>query len=102
MSWPFPVDHLLHYRVALKECEFAVKSIKVHFAAFTFTSRALGHTADTSDFRFRKMLEGLTNEVGPQAHRRQPITPNILRGLLELGLRYVLLDMRPHSFTWVC
>lgn len=89
LVWPIPVEHLLHYNVALREQRLGVKSIRGCFATLAFASKAMGYLVDTNDFRVRKMLEGWAREVGPKPDEHQPISPDILKGLCGI-------------WPWVC
>lgn len=79
--WPVPVDHLLHFCVASKGKGLAISSIRGMLSAVAHASKAKGVAEYTGDFQIRKTLEGWSREVGVRVDHRQPISPEILRGL---------------------
>lgn len=78
-DWLIPVEQILHYRVDLKQQEWAVGTIKRRFSVLAFARKFLGFKEWTRDFRVLRMLEGREKkEEGPRQNPRQPLLADVL------------------------
>ncbi|XP_066489002.1 integrase/recombinase xerD homolog [Tiliqua scincoides] len=80
-AWPLPVDHLMRFIIALRDRDLSARLIAVYLAALSFQARALDWVDSTSDFRIRRMLEGLRRSCPRPIDARQLVIPGMLKAL---------------------
>lgn len=67
MAHPPPPEHLMQFIVYFKSLGLATRSMTVHMAALAFYARASGVADTTSNFRVRKMIDGIRRHFPPLA-----------------------------------
>ena len=79
--WPVPVDHLQQFIISLHRQGLAPGTIQGRLSALAFQAKARGFPNFSSDFRIRKMIEGLYKERGRAMDTRAPISLELLKGI---------------------
>uniref|UniRef100_A0ABM5GF58 Uncharacterized protein isoform X1 n=1 Tax=Pogona vitticeps TaxID=103695 RepID=A0ABM5GF58_9SAUR len=79
--WPVPVDHLQQFIISLHRQGLAPGTIQGRLSALAFQAKARGFPDFSSDFRIRKMIEGLYKERGRAMDTRAPISLELLKGI---------------------
>lgn len=82
VKWPVPVDILLRFMLHLFDRDLQPRSITIYLAALAFMAGLKGCEDVTTNFKVRKMMEGMRRSRPVVPDRRRPITAPILQGLL--------------------
>ncbi|XP_067324594.1 integrase/recombinase xerD homolog [Anolis sagrei] len=80
---PTPYEHIAKFCVYSKRRGLAPQTIRSKLAAIAYWLKAQGFPDHTNDFRLHKLLSGWAREHGRQPDDREPLTPNILKGLRQ-------------------
>ncbi|XP_067320361.1 integrase/recombinase xerD homolog [Anolis sagrei] len=80
---PTPYDHIAKFCIYSRRRGLAPRSIRSKLAALAYWLKAQGFPDHTNDFRLHKLLAGWSREHGHQPDNREPLTPNILKGLRQ-------------------
>ncbi|XP_067326779.1 integrase/recombinase xerD homolog [Anolis sagrei] len=80
---PVPYEHVAQFCIYSKRRGLTPHSIRTKLAALAYWFKAQGLPDHTNDFRLHKLMAGWSRQYGRPTDDRQPMTPDILKGLLK-------------------
>ncbi|XP_067323198.1 integrase/recombinase xerD homolog [Anolis sagrei] len=84
---PVPYDHIAKYCVYSRRRGLAPQTIRSKLAALAYWLKAQGLPDYTNDFRLHKLVTGWSRESHCPSDDRQPLTPDILKGLKQIWVQ---------------